>query len=103
MLWRRGAPVRILCNHRQFNKAVQICIRKLKFVSTFKKFNQNSNQKIRIKKFVFISVLHLITLSGRCRVGFGVGNISNTIEHSILGTDPGYLNSEPPQYIPVAT
>ncbi len=90
MLWRRGAPVRILCNHRQFNKAVEICTRKLKLRGC-------------INKYVFISVLHLLTLSGRCRVGFGVGNISNTIEHSILGTDPGYLNSEPPQYVSVAT
>ncbi len=31
-----------------------------------------------INKFVFISVLHLLTLSGRFRVGFGVGHISNT-------------------------
>ncbi len=34
-----------------------------------------------INKYVFISVLHLLTLSGRFRVGFGVGHISNTIEH----------------------
>ncbi len=34
-----------------------------------------------IKKYVFISVLHLLTLSGRFRVGFGVRHISNTIEH----------------------
>ncbi len=32
-------------------------------------------------KYVFISVLHLLTLSGRFRVRFGVGHISNTIEH----------------------
>ncbi len=32
-------------------------------------------------KYVFISVLHFLTLSGRFRVGFGVGHISNTIEH----------------------
>ncbi len=25
--------------------------------------------------------MHLLTLSGRFRVGFGVGHISNTIEH----------------------
>ncbi len=37
----------------------------------------------------------LVTLSGRFRDGFGVGHISNTIEHSLLGIDPGYLNSEP--------
>ncbi len=34
-----------------------------------------------INKCVFISVLHLLTLSGRFSVGFGVGHISNTIEH----------------------
>ncbi len=33
------------------------------------------------------------------RVGFGVGHISNTIEHKFLATVPGYLNSEPPQYV----
>ncbi len=56
-----------------------------------------------INKYVFISVLHLFTLSGRFRVEFGVGHISNTIEHYLLGTDPRYLNSEPPQYVSVAT
>ncbi len=30
---------------------------------------------------IFILLLHLLTLSGRLRVGFGVGDISNTIEH----------------------
>ncbi len=34
-----------------------------------------------INKYVFISVLHLLTLSGRFRVVFGVGHISNKIEH----------------------
>ncbi len=34
-----------------------------------------------IIKYVFISVLHLLTLSGRFRVGFGVGHIFNSIEH----------------------
>ncbi len=34
-----------------------------------------------INKYVFIPVLHLLPLSGRFRVGFGVGHISNTIEH----------------------
>ncbi len=34
-----------------------------------------------INKYVFIPVLHFLTLSGRFRVGFGVGHISNTIEH----------------------
>ncbi len=56
-----------------------------------------------INKCVFISVLYLLTLSGRFMVEFGVGHISNTIEHSFLGTDPGYLNSEPPHYVPVVT
>ncbi len=38
-----------------------------------------------INKYVFISsVLHLLTLSGRFRVGFGVGHIYNTIEHSLF-------------------
>ncbi len=55
------------------------------------------------QQICFISVLHLLTPSGRSRVGFGVGHISNLIEHSLLGTDPGYLNSEPSQYVPVAT
>ncbi len=32
-----------------------------------------------INKYVLISVLHLFTQSGRFRVGFGVGHISNTI------------------------
>ncbi len=32
-----------------------------------------------INKYIFISVLHLLTLSGMFRVGFGVGHISNTI------------------------
>ncbi len=50
---------------------------------------QNSSN-LHIRKFkwhscinecVFISLLHLLTLSGRFRVGFGVGDISNTIEH----------------------
>ncbi len=36
-----------------------------------------------IHKCIVISVLHLLTLSGRFRVGFGVGHISNTIEHTI--------------------
>ncbi len=36
-------------------------------------------------------------------VGFGVGDISNTIEHYILVTLLGYLNyDEPPQYVPKA-
>ncbi len=35
----------------------------------------------QINKCIFMSVLHLLTLSGRFRVGFGVGDISNTIEH----------------------
>ncbi len=52
---------------------------------------------------MFISVLHLSTLSGRFRVGFGVGHLSNTIEHCFLATIPEYLNSEPPQYFPEAT
>ncbi len=34
-----------------------------------------------INKYIFISVLHLLTQSGRFRVGFGVGHISNTIEY----------------------
>ncbi len=48
----------------------------------------SSNLQIRkqkwhgcINKYVFISVLHLLTLSGRFRVGFGVGHIYNMIEH----------------------
>jgi len=36
-------------------------------------------------------------------VGFGVGHISNTIEHTFIATVPEYLNSKPPQYIPEAT
>ncbi len=55
------------------------------------------------KYILYQSVLHLLTLSGRFRVGFGVGHISNMIEHYVLGTDPRYLNSEPPQDISVAT
>ncbi len=42
-------------------------------------------------------------LSGRIRVGFGVGRISNTIEHKLLATVHEYLNSEPQQYVPEAT
>ncbi len=56
-----------------------------------------------INKYVFIYVLHLLTLSGRFRDGFGVRDISNTIEHSLLGRDPEYLNSESLQYVSVAT
>ncbi len=40
----------------------------------------------------------MLTLSGRFRIGIDVGHISNTIVHKVLGTDPGYLNSELPQY-----
>ncbi len=50
-----------------------------------------------------MSVLYLLTLSGRFRVGFGVGHISNMIEHELLATVPEYLNSEPPQYVLEAT
>ncbi len=39
----------------------------------------------------------------RFRVGFGVGHISNTIEHTFLATVPRYFNSEPRQYVPEAT
>ncbi len=52
---------------------------------------QQNSSTLHIRKFkwhgcisecvFFISVLHLLTLSGRFRVGFGVGNISNMIEH----------------------
>ncbi len=52
-----------------------------------------------INKYVLISVLHLSTLSGRFRVGFAVGHISNTIEHTFLVMFPRYLNSEQPQYV----
>ncbi len=41
-------------------------------------------------------------LSGKFRVGFGEGDISNTILHELLTTLLGYLNYEPPQYIPEA-
>ncbi len=94
----------------------------LRFESRFVTVRQNSSnlhvRKLKwhgcINKYIFISVLHLLTLSGRFRVGFGVGHISNTIEHSFLGTDPGYLNSEPlqrfcsnviktKQYVPIST
>ncbi len=44
-------------------------------------------------------ILQLSTLSGRFRVGFGVGNIYNTIGHSFLATVPRYFNSEPLQYV----
>ncbi len=56
-----------------------------------------------INKYVFISVLYLSTLSGRFKVGFGVGNICNTIEHTFLATVPEYLNSDQPQYVPEVT
>ncbi len=39
----------------------------------------------------------------RFKVGFGVGHISNMIEHKFLATIPGYFNPEPPQYVPEAT
>ncbi len=51
----------------QFNKTAQICIRKLKYHGC-------------ISEYVFILLLHLLTLSGRFRVGFGVGDTSNFIE-----------------------
>ncbi len=61
----------------------------LQFESHVTTVRQNSsNLQIRklkwhgcINKYVFIPVMHLLTLSGRFRVGFGVGHISNTIEH----------------------
>ncbi len=34
-----------------------------------------------INKSIFRLVLHLLTLFGRFRVGFGVGDVSNTIQH----------------------
>ncbi len=61
----------------------------LRFDSRVTTVQQNSsNLHIRklkwhgcINKYVFIPVMHLLTLSGRFRVGFGVGHISNMIEH----------------------
>ncbi len=50
-----------------------------------------------INKYVFISVLHLLTLSGRFRVGFGVGH-DRALTFSFL-----VLNYETQQYVPVAT
>ncbi len=55
------------------------------------------------QQICFISVLHLLTLSGRFRVGFGVGHISNMIEHSFFAKVPRYFNSDPLQYVPEAT
>ncbi len=54
-LKRRGVAVRV----RQSSS--KLYMRKLKWQGC-------------IIKYVFISVLHLLTLSGRFRVGFGVGN-----------------------------
>ncbi len=62
---RRGASV--LCNHGS-TKISNLHIRKLKWHGC-------------INRYVFISILNLLTLSGRFRVGVGVGHISNTIEH----------------------
>ncbi len=61
----------------------------LRFESCVTTVRQNSsNLHIRklkwhgcINKYIFIPVMHLLTLSRRFRVGFGVGHISNTIEH----------------------
>ncbi len=50
-----------------------------------------------INKYVFISVLHLLTLSGRFRVGFGVRH-DRALTFSFL-----VLNYETQQYVPVAT
>ncbi len=84
-----GGEDRIPCNHSPTKQ----------FKSAYKEFEMaRLHQQI-----YFISVLHLLTLSGRFMVGFGVGHISNMIEHYILGTDSGYLNSEPSQYVSVAT
>ncbi len=63
----------------------------LRFESRVTAFRQSStNLHIRksiwhgcINKYIFISVLHLLTLSGRFRVGFGVGHISNTIDRAL--------------------
>ncbi len=68
------------------DKAVQICI-------------YGSWNGTVASTHVFISVVHLLTLSDRFRVGFG----SNTIEHTLIITVPRYLNSEPSQYVSGAT
>ncbi len=41
------------------------------------------NSTVASEKYVFISLLHLLKLSGRFRVGVGVGGMlfSNMIEH----------------------
>ncbi len=65
----------------------------LRFESRVSTVRQNSSN-LHLRKFkiawlhqcIFISVLHLLTLSGRFRFGFGVGYISNTIERSFLET-----------------
>ncbi len=52
------------------------------------------HQQIRFYiSFAFVNTI------GRFRVGFGVGHISNTIEHTFLVMFPRYLNSEQPQYV----
>ncbi len=47
--------------------------------------SSNPHKELKIawlhQQMHFISLLHLFTLSGRIRVGFGVEDISNTIEH----------------------
>ncbi len=47
--------------------------------------SSNPHKELKIawlhQQMHFISLLHLFTLSARIRVGFGVDDISNTIEH----------------------
>ncbi len=62
-----GVPVRIPCNHG--------------LTKQFKSAYKETEMAWLHQQILFISVLHLLTLSGRFRVGFGVGRICNTIEH----------------------
>ncbi len=49
----------------------------------FEQNSSNPHKEVKIawlhQQMHFVSLLHLLTLSGRFRVGFGVGDISNTI------------------------
>jgi len=53
---------------------------------------KSAYKEVIINKYAFISVLHFLTLLGSFRVGFGVGHISNMMEHKRLGTDIWILN-----------
>ncbi len=81
----RGAPIRVPCNYGQ------------------RSLHISSNSTVASTNAFLYQFCICQHLSDKFRVGFGVVHISNKIEHSFLTTVPGYLNSEPPQYVPEPT